>query len=446
MQITINRLLTLTVKYLHKKANTFYFRRGIPSELRQYYGNRQHLLVSLKTSNEQIAISKLKTVAAKVEQEFNKLRSPASIRDQAEALLLQKGLEPRPLEYQKLEGEYTRYDEFYEWLRDDYESYDSEGNTQWDTLQPVDQTALDILHGKEIITLQHGKELVIKKATTHKKLLEIERYITYFIDNLPTIELKEIRVKHVQDAVDRLQETGRYKTATVKKYVNYASRAFQLACRLYEIERNNPFTEIEIHGLGSDETHRYTPTRNELNEVKAKVKEKLHLPSARLIGLLVDTGLRSAEVGGLRLDDIRLKGAIPYLNIEPTENRRVKTKSSKRVIPLVGFSLEAARLIVDSADSEQVYAFPNWNKDDVFNGNTCNQTVNKMLKGINPKITTHSFRHILTDRLKDSGATELELKNIQGWTDTSMIGVYGVSDGLQRLHAVMLRMIESELV
>ena len=56
-----------------------------------------------------------------------------------------------------------------------------------------------------------------------------------------------------------------------------------------------------------------------------------------LVGLISDTGLRLSEATGLAIDDIVLDAEIPHLIIQPHPWRRLKTKGSQRIIPLVWF-------------------------------------------------------------------------------------------------------------
>ena len=52
--------------------------------------------------------------------------------------------------------------------------------------------------------------------------------------------------------------------------------------------------------------------------------------------LLGETGFRLAEIVGLRLENIDLENDLIY--IRPNTARRLKTKDSKRTLPLVGYA------------------------------------------------------------------------------------------------------------
>ena len=61
-----------------------------------------------------------------------------------------------------------------------------------------------------------------------------------------------------------------------------------------------------------------------------------------LLSLISDTGMRLSEAAGLASDDIVLDADIPHINVRPHPWRRLKTKGSERLVPLVGASLWAA--------------------------------------------------------------------------------------------------------
>jgi len=128
------------------------------------------------------------------------------------------------------------------------------------------------------------------------------------------------------------------------------------------------------------------------------IKTKLLAPGAldalnteaRCIVLgMVNTGYRPSEAAGLLPEHIRLDHDVPHIAIEP-EGRQLKNEPSRRVIPLVGVSLEAFR--------QCPAGFPTYRfKDKV------SDTVNKFLRehGLleTPDHSLYSLRHSFEDRM-----------------------------------------------
>ncbi|WP_062011669.1 DUF6538 domain-containing protein [Aureimonas sp. AU4] len=114
---------------------------------------------------------------------------------------------------------------------------------------------------------------------------------------------------------------------------------------------------------------------------------------------MINTGARPSELAGLRAEDIRLDAEIPHIAIVDYPGRVLKTKFSKRELPLVGPSLDGAKLLAAAAGTY---------KD---RGGTLSATVNKFL--VENKLTEnegqtlYSFRHGFKDRLTDADAPDL---------------------------------------
>ena len=61
-----------------------------------------------------------------------------------------------------------------------------------------------------------------------------------------------------------------------------------------------------------------------------------------LISLISGTGMRLSEACGLLTSDIHCDTATPFVDLKEHSWRRLKTASSQRQIPLIGFSLWGA--------------------------------------------------------------------------------------------------------
>lgn len=124
-------------------------------------------------------------------------------------------------------------------------------------------------------------------------------------------------------------------------------------------------------------------------------------PEARDITLaLVNTGARPCEIEALRGPRIHLDCNIPHIEIAPDE-RRIKTKASRRRIPLAGVSLEAMRRWPDG--------FPTYRVSPSLSA-----TVNRYFRGRDlyptPRHSLYGLRHGFKDRLRRV-EVDYELRN-----------------------------------
>lgn len=149
-------------------------------------------------------------------------------------------------------------------------------------------------------------------------------------------------------------------------------------------------------------------------------------PEARAILLgMVNTGYRPSEGAQLTAAQIRLDGPVPHISIEPVV-RALKTKHSKRIIPLVGVSLEAFR------------AFPNGFPRYADNPGL-SDTINKYLRenGLleTPSHSLYSLRHSFEDRMLAAGVDERIRRDLMGHALQRMR--YGDGAAMEHLQSVV---------
>lgn len=146
---------------------------------------------------------------------------------------------------------------------------------------------------------------------------------------------------------------------------------------------------------------------------------------------MVNTGYRPSEGAGLTREQIRLDHNIPHISIEPV-GRELKSKNARRIIPLVGVSLEAFRSNPDG--------FPRYRA----NNATLSATVNKYLREKKlletPAHTLYGLRHSFEDRMLAAEVDERIRRDLFGHT----LGRERYGKGADLAH--LLRVVESVAV
>ena len=180
----------------------------------------------------------------------------------------------------------------------------------------------------------------------------------------------------------------------------------------HEIDHFLRFRKLNIPNLGLDSEDRDDFTSDQLTFVRDIVAGSNNKVE-QIIGLLIDTGMRSSEAVGLTSEDIKL-GTIPHVILHKNPMRRLKNRSSQRIIPLVGSSLATAQCL----DLSQEWIFPRYLKT-LRGKDSANAAVNKRLhKILGPNSpTSHSFRHTLTTRLRSVECPKDIRKEIGGWAN-----------------------------
>lgn len=390
---------SVSVSYLQQRSNTglYYYRRAIPAPLRRHYNGKRELVFSLRTKDLNQASQKAQELALQHNNEFELLRNnitPPPVFTIPPASPLPAELVPAPADEQLI------------------------------TLDEIKTNALKLYLGNK------------------KKEAEIIRCFGYFSTLSPI--LSNIKKRDVLRIVESLKTDQQLKTATIKKAVGFISRQVRLTLQLHDLTISNPFAGVPFDNIKKDAEKRHTFEVVELQKLKETIRKKSSLVTAQIVGLLYDTGCRNAEIGGLLLEDIKLDAPTPHLIIKPHEQRGLKNDNSERLIPLTGMSLEFARIVKAAAQPDQKHAFPRYIKEGKFKGDGCSQAVNKFLSGIVDKGTSHSFRHTLNTRLIESGATEMEVVSLMGWSREGMIHHYGKGRSLEFLNSVLARMHQHE--
>jgi integrase len=149
------------------------------------------------------------------------------------------------------------------------------------------------------------------------------------------------------------------------------------------------------------------------------------------------TGMRLEEAGQLLVSDIKQEDGVWYFDINESESKRLKNKSSTRIVPvhkrLIDFGL------IDYVDSiKDVRLFPLL-KADKYGSLTQNWSkwFGRLLTKLNIKDSSkvyHSFRHGMKDALRNAGVDEAISDAITGHTNSSVGRTYGSGYNLATLN------------
>jgi len=226
--------------------------------------------------------------------------------------------------------------------------------------------------------------------------------------------------------VHHLQLKGN-KTATIRRRINSLSAILNYAYAELDLDKRNPFTRLMIRNEGQDAKKRGTFSNEQLKggydkAIASTSQVKLLMP------LLGETGCRLAEIVGLELQDIDMENE--FIHIRPNSIRRLKTRNSERVLPLVGYAKVAMKLALEQADDR--YLYPRYLKDGTCHATHASNALGKWLKKDFDGLTAHCLRHTFRDRLRAVECPLELIDQIGGWSTVGTIGSkYGRGYSLQ---------------
>ena len=294
-------------------------------------------------------------------------------------------------------------------------------NVQAKVFQPAKATA-PLMSEATVFYLKmkgDGKDLVFTRAAQRNANVVIAALGDKPINEYASSEAGKLR--------DVLLNKGLAVTS-IKRMFGSIKAIINLAMAEHGIEGRNPFSSIYMPDEIQEERQPIP-----LDVIRRIQRDCMGIDDEMrwLLALISDTGMRLSEAAGLHKDDIILDAPIPYINLQPHSWRRLKTKGSARLIPLIGASLWVAKRI---QQHDSIYAFPRYCDGKICNANSASAALNKWMKPrLKDNAVVHSFRHSMRDRLRAVECPSDIIDAIGGWTTKGIGHAYGKGYGLEIL-------------
>jgi integrase len=277
---------------------------------------------------------------------------------------------------------------------------------------------------KPAATLLDAKNLYLKerlKGSEHdreKNRQRIERIYDRTVEALGDIpKVADIDRGAAKRVKDHLLALGTLKPASVKRELNIIKAMVNHAVREGLVGPiANPFASLDFgEEIPEAESQRRDPLPDEVLDKVRLLMQDVRIPSIGLIWRLLEgTGCRLAEITGLRVEDVDVSSELPHIRVRWHEDRRIKTRTSVRHVPLVGDALEAAKLALELADKGQAALFPRY-----FGGKgptAASQVLMNRVRQVTKdrRHVVHSLRHNMKDRLWLAEVSQLDQNLILG--------------------------------
>lgn len=445
--------LKVSIRYLWQKQKNgvWYYRRRYPREVREILESQGHKLPpykvqSLRTYDQSVAAKRVATLAAQDDDHWWKLSQgieSTNAREQAVSVLARYGLEPVAQQRQAPES-LAAVDVFFDHLerkRPDDLTEDGKPLSPHEFLPEHERVALQILRGEYQHKLSDAKKTYLSLRPESRKLTNAaDNSFDLVFGVLGDRPISDYKRKEVQTVVSTALDNG-LKTTTIKRRLGTVRAAVNDLIREEELDLKNPFTDFVIKGLGEDANERTCLTSDQLEGLRAYVRAH-DSDTSNMLGLLVDTGARVAEVAGLLVDDVVLDDEIPHVVIHKNPLRRLKTKSSTRRVPLVGDALLAATRARAAANGR--YLFKRYMSASGVKNDNASAAMRKVTARLGCK-TPYWLRHTMRTRLRNSNVPEPRVNEIGGWARQSVSQGYGVQTALQLMKEDLERSINAKV-
>ena len=281
---------------------------------------------------------------------------------------------------------------------------------------------------QEVITLETIlKDYVAYKSDTPKAEKEIKQRVErlrkdmqhiYGKQKLRYVSLIDISRQDANDLRDHL--LSRVSANSAVRMLGVVRTAINHAIVEHSLNIPNVFTNLRIKGAGA----------SKLDRLPLSDTQVVHLETAysndttawALFVCLRDTGCRVSEIAGLRAKDCDTDNGC--LIISPTPWRTLKTNNSHRSVPLSPEAIKALEEVFQGKDPEAPL-FPQYAKE--RGGDNCSAMLMKRLRTIitDKKLTMHSLRHRMKDKLRNTGCPEAISMAILGHGSNTVAANYG---------------------
>ncbi len=370
----------LNVSYLYKKRGVFYFSKRVPCDVRSYYKS-DRIVICLRTKSSVSAIRASKSLYQKLDDYWTSIRL-TKMQVPAEHML-----ESKP---------------------------------------PVNSNSNAPLLSEALSTY-----LRLKGEGKDKTFIRgANRNIKYVIELLGDLPIDEYNSKDASKFRDCLIEKGLL-ISSVKRVFSSIRSIVNLSISEEGINCINAFSKTYMPENNDVETRKPIPIKD-IKHIQSLCRE--YDDDLRwLVALLSNTGMRLGEGVGLLKSDINLDCEIPHINLVPHPWRRLKTKSSQRVIPLVNESLWACKRTLEH-NKDSLFAFSRYTSLKGCNANSASAALNKWLKEqlLNDYVI-HGFRHSFRDRLRAVECPSEIIDQLGGWSLRSIGQGYGKGYDLEVL-------------
>ena len=281
---------------------------------------------------------------------------------------------------------------------------------------------------QEVIALETVlKDYVAYKSDTPKAEKEITQRVErlrkdmqhiYGKQKLRYVSLSDISRQDANDLRDYL--LSRVSANSAVRMLGVVRTAINHAIVEHSLNIPNVFTNLRIKGAGASKLDRLPLSDTQVVHLETAYSNDI--TAWALFVCLRDTGCRVSEIAGLRVKDCDTDKEC--LIISPTPWRTLKTNNSQRSVPLSPEAIKALEKVSQGKDPEAPL-FPQYAKE--RGGDNCSAMLMKRLRTIitDKKLTMHSLRHRMKDKLRNTGCPEAISMAILGHGANTVAANYG---------------------
>ncbi len=200
------------------------------------------------------------------------------------------------------------------------------------------------------------------------------------------------------------------KISTGKRNQSNLQSFFSVIFQKYLIDKKNPFAGLKWPNIIVKFSHQKF-SDDELIRIKDYCEEENSFTSC-ITGIMFETGCSYSEILGLESEDVDLNKYNPYIIIRSNSLRQIKNVYKRRIIPLVGISLDTIQKTYKVNNTGSL--FKDYSNIRELSKFKYEKKLNNMLKILSNGKTSISFKYSLIERLKSINCPESVICDLIG--------------------------------
>ncbi len=384
------------MKYIYKHGNQYWYQRAIPAKLTKILGKKT-IKISLKTNKISTALIRSKLQSAEHKKMFNNL-----LKKKFTINFLKK-------------IEISKYNLNF---KDDSEDLFSNmllNKKQITNLinKKSDQTIENFLFNNTTQNINLPSELLEKyfklkkissNSSQYSSIVNSIKYLINTCGDKPIDEFSSIDSSNFKNYF-----ISKNRVSTGKRYHSNLFNFFKTLYNYLNIDKKNPFENVEWP-INYQKKEIKTLNREEIQRLINITKEEKSLFSL-LIGCILNTGASVNEIIGLNRNEININQFTPYIIIRSNNLREINNIYKKRIIPLVGVSLDSMNKLISLSSNE--YPFYDFLNDN-FSIKQIESKINFRIKKFTKNKSIQSLKYSFIERLKRINCPEEIISEIIG--------------------------------
>ncbi len=394
------------MKYIYKHGNQYWYQRAVPSKLSKLLG-RKTLKISLKTNKIPTAIKRAKLQALEHKKMFK-------IAENSLSKYFKNLFNKNEFDSQKYTLSFIDdFDDLVNKLffsKKDFINILKNNKLNDASNLSIERILLDNSSTEKMsLSLLIDEYLeAINAFNDKKKLYSIKKSLSLLIEICgdKPIDLYNINdtnsFKNYFIKIDKIS-TGRRNQSNLQNF-------FSVIFQKYSIDKKNPFAGLKWPNIIVKISHQKF-SDEELIRIKDFCKRENSLISC-IMGIMFETGCSYSEIIGLESEDVDINKYNPYLVIRSNSIRQIKNIYKRRIIPLVGISLNKIQTIYTI--NNKGYLFKDYSNAIELLKFKFEKKLNNKLKTLSNGKTSISFKYSIIERLKSINCPESVICDIIG--------------------------------